>query len=86
MPECARIGDAISHGGSIIQGSDNVFAEGSGVARIGDAVYCAKHKTQTIVSGSGSVFTNGRGTARVGDSISCGATIITGANSVLVGG
>lgn len=85
MPECARIGDAISHGGSIVQGSDNVFAEKIGVARIGDAVWCAIHEAQVIVSGSGSVFTNGRGTARVGDMISCGATITTGANSVLVG-
>lgn len=77
MPQCARIGDSISHGGTIIEGSDNVFAEGLGVARVGDKVYCSKHKLQTIVSGSSSVFTNGRGTARVGDSISCGATITT---------
>lgn len=86
MPACARIGDSISHGGSIIQGSDNVFAEGSGVARIGDAVWCSIHELQHIVSGSSSVLTNGRGTARVGDSISCGATITSGANSVIVGG
>lgn len=50
MPACARIGDSISHGGAIIEGSGNVFAEGLGVARMGDKVYCSEHELQTIVA------------------------------------
>jgi uncharacterized Zn-binding protein involved in type VI secretion len=85
MPAVARIGDPISHGGAIIEGSPNVFANGAQVARIGDAVYCDIHKEQVIVSGSGTVFANGSGVAREGDEISCGAVIIQGSPNVFAG-
>lgn len=78
MQPVARLGDAISHGGTIVQGSPNFFCDGRPVARLGDTVICALHGPQKIVSASGKVFANNRGVARIGDSISCGATIVTG--------
>jgi uncharacterized Zn-binding protein involved in type VI secretion len=85
MPGAARLGDTISHGGSIIEASDNVLTNGRGSARVGDKVWCNRHNLRTIVTGSGSVLVNGRGFARIGDSISCGATIVTGSSDVIVG-
>jgi uncharacterized Zn-binding protein involved in type VI secretion len=86
VPQAARIGDAISHGGAIVAGSPNVFIEGPASARVGDAVLCAIHGSQVIVSGSTTVFVNGPQKARLGDSVSCGATIVAGAPRTLVGG
>lgn len=86
MPQAARIGDEISHGGSIVSGSENVVVEGSPQARLGDAVMCDIHDEQVIVTGSSTVFVNGRPAARVGDSISCDAVISTGAARTFIGG
>lgn len=82
MQPVARIGDQISHGGSITGGSSKVKANGVGVARVGDPVYCNIHGPQTIVSGSSKVKADGQAVARVGDSISCGAIIVSGSNNV----
>ena len=81
----ARIGDKISHGGTISSGSANVFCNGIGVARIGDPVACDLHGAQTITGGSTTVFANSKRLARVGDSISCGAVITTGSPDVFAG-
>lgn len=81
----ARQGDAISHGGTIIEGSQNVLTNGKRTARIGDKVLCALHQLQTIATGSRTVLVNGRGIARKGDAISCGATIVQGSANVLSG-
>ena len=78
MPEVARIGDTISHGGEIIEGSPNCNCNNRAIARIGDAVICSTHGLQTITSSSGTVFANGLGIARVGDAVSCGAVIVSG--------
>lgn len=86
MPQAARVGDEISHGGNIVAGSPNVFINGPASARVGDAVLCDIHGSQTVASGSTTVFVNGPAKARVGDSISCGATIVTGSPDVIVGG
>ena len=85
MPAVARMGDAISHGGSILGGAARTQAEGQPVARQGDAVTCSEHGMQTITGGSGSVLVEGKLIARVGDAISCGATIIAGAATVQAG-
>jgi uncharacterized Zn-binding protein involved in type VI secretion len=81
----ARIGDSISHGGSITEGSTDVLTNGAGQARVGDAVTCTLHGAQTITDGSSTVFVNGRKAARVGDPISCGAVIISGSADVSIG-
>ena len=85
MPAVARVGDAISHGGTITSGAARTLAEGQPVARQGDAVSCSEHGMQTITGGSGTVLVEGKPMARVGDAISCGATIIAGAATVQAG-
>ncbi len=85
MPAVARIGDAISHGGSIIAGAGRTLAEGKSIARKGDPVLCSQHGMQTITGGSSAVVIEGKPVARVGDAISCGATITGGAGTVQVG-
>lgn len=79
MPGTARVGDPISHGGTIITGSISRLQGGVGVARQGDLVACAIHGVQTIITGSTDVILDGVGVARVGDVVSCGATITSGA-------
>ena len=81
MPKAARVGDSISHGGSIVGGSPDHFDEGKAVARIGDPAVCSQHGTVVITSGSGSTKVNGIPLARVGDSLSCGAVISSGSGS-----
>lgn len=74
-----------------VQGSQNVFAEGKGIHRVGDnwVTHCNAqgvcHDGSTV-SGSTTVFCNGKQVARIGDSISCGDAIATGKATVNVGG
>ncbi|MEI7834632.1 MAG: PAAR domain-containing protein, partial [bacterium] len=79
------IGDAISHGGSIIAGAGRTLAEGVPIARKGDPVLCSQHGMQTITGGSSPVLVEGQPVARVGDAVSCGATITGGVGTVQVG-
>ncbi|MHB9129732.1 MAG: PAAR domain-containing protein [Armatimonadota bacterium] len=85
MPAIARIGDAISHGGSIISGAGRTLVEGQPAARQGDSVSCAQHGMQTITGGSSIVIVEGKPVARLGDGVSCGATISSGAGTVQAG-
>ena len=92
----SRLGDSDSgHGpcgaANVKTASENVIAEGIGVARLGDqftphppCIICCCTATQTMSSTS--VFANGRGIARIGDENSCGAILVSGAGSVLAGG
>ena len=83
MQSVARVGDTLSHGGSITSGSPNVTVSGARVARIGDPAACAIHGAVTITGGSGVALANTKGIARIGDGCSCGATITSGSASVL---
>jgi uncharacterized Zn-binding protein involved in type VI secretion len=74
------------------QGSSDVFANGVGIVRAGDA--CETHKfpdgdcvphTVSLSSFSNTVFVNGKGVGRVGDEYS-GHTIISGSGNVFAGG
>lgn len=84
MPAIARIGDPISHGGSITGGSTTVTAGGAGVARVGDTVVCSTHGPQTITQGSSRVTADGQGVAYDGALVSCGATVIATLTTVEV--
>ncbi len=84
MPPAARIGDAISHGGAIVEGSLCVKIDGRLGARQGDKVACSLHGIQAIVTGSGIVKYDGKPAARYGDKTSCGASIVTGSPDVFV--
>lgn len=70
MPAVARIGDPISCGDVLAQGSGNVFANGIPVSRINvdlTAGHC--FSPVPVISASPSVFTNSLATDRVGDPI-----------------
>lgn len=75
-----RQNDTHSHGGYVMEGADTVYANGRPVARIGDKVWCSRHKLQRIATGSSSVFAEGQGVARAGDRVSCGAVLISDSN------
>lgn len=98
MPRyAARILDSTTHGGIIIgPGIPTVIiggrwaAVGTG-AGPGDTHVCPNpptgpHPPTPIVGGSKTVFLSGRPAARVDDATGCGATIITGATNVIIGG
>lgn len=92
MPAAARVGDQTDHPGIIVgPGVATVLIAGRPAAAVGDAHACrfpppAVHPTTPIIAGSGTVLIGGRQAARLGDHAGCGATIVTGAGSVIVGG
>jgi len=89
MPPLSRKGDECKHEGytsHVIEvGSDNVFANGIPVARLGDSVtkHCKKecHKSVFCV-GSNKVYVNGKPAIRVGDSCLCNSKAIIGSHNV----
>lgn len=70
-----RVGDPTSHGGTVLEGSDNFVIDGKPVARVGDKVSCPIHGDTVIDSGSDSYVTDARPTAREGDKTACGAIL-----------
>ena len=74
----ARIGDTISHGGTVTSGSSTWNCNGIPIARVTDTVNCTLHGVQTITTGSPTWKVNGLAMARVGSLCSCGATITSG--------
>ena len=75
MARIIRIGDPGSHGGSVITGSPDTFANSRAVARVGDTYSCPIHGANPIASGSPDTFANGKAVARVGDTTACGAIL-----------
>lgn len=71
------VGDKLSHGGSVISGTDYTDIGGKQVSRVTDHAVCAVHGATTIVSGDTSVIIDGQAVARDGDSTACGATLIS---------
>ena len=72
-----------------LEGSDNVFVNGKGMSRVGDAweTHCC-----TIIchdgileEGSETVFINGKAVGRIGDAISCGSVVAQGSQDTFVG-
>lgn len=87
MPGVARK-DKDTAGGLIVGGSDNVLAEGFGVARVGDAVeshapFLPPHIFPTMAEGSDNVFANGKKVSRKDDKATCGH-LATGSSTVFV--
>ena len=86
MPGVARK-NLDTAGGIAIEGSQNVFANGESVVRIGDKV--ASHglpphsPTPPMVEGSTNVFANGIGIVRAGHRANCNH-IITGSSNVSI--
>ena len=70
--------------------SSNVFFNGKGAVRIGDAV--ASHAASgcgpdgsTLTSSSGTVKVNGKGVARIGDQYTGDNTITSGSSNIFIG-
>jgi uncharacterized Zn-binding protein involved in type VI secretion len=72
-------------------GSSDVFAQNTGIVRIGDIMEvhnipgCTPH-APPLVTGSSTVFVNNRGCGRVGDTYAGTEQIITGSSTVFAGG
>lgn len=81
----ARLGDLISHGGSITGASPDSKANSIRIARLGDTAQCNRHGTVTIASASTFVRANSRGIARINDVVSCGARIVSASLNVFIG-
>lgn len=97
MPGVVRLGD-VSAGHPHcyparpnIGASPDVFVNGKGAHRLGDAwaVHgaCPDHSSHGGVASSGSstVFVNGRPICRIGDAVSCGDTMAEGSSDVIAG-
>ncbi len=86
IPDCCPHGVA----GVYVTASSDVFINGRGTVRVGDAVVhsCPHCGVGAAVSGSGTVFANGRAVHRVGDLVvypgGAGAAI-TGSGDVIIG-
>jgi uncharacterized Zn-binding protein involved in type VI secretion len=70
--------------------SANVFVNGVGVVRIGDAVYAhiaagCGIDASTLTTSSSTVFANGKGVARKGDQYTSDNTITSGSPTVFAG-
>ena len=81
MPAVTRLNDMCSGHGCwwprpAISASNNVFVNGRGVVREGDAydIHCCKHHCHpgALAKGSSKVFANGKGLGRIGDAVNCG--------------
>ena len=81
-----RISDPGSHGGMVITGSTDTFANSKGIARHGDLYDCPIHGVNPIVTASTDTFVNSRGVVRVGDLTLCGATLIEGSPDTFCNG
>jgi len=70
------VGDATSHGGSVITGSASNTVGGRRVARLGDEVSCPKHGNNQIVEGQAGYDIDGRPVALEGHHTACGSVLI----------
>jgi uncharacterized Zn-binding protein involved in type VI secretion len=85
------LGDATSHGGSVISASSTRSINGKGIARKGDSVSCPllypdkrPHGVNAIVEGEDSFLVDGVPVALEGHKSECGCTLI-GSSSASVG-
>ncbi|AOK07961.1 hypothetical protein WI41_25065 [Burkholderia latens] len=76
MKNLAYEGDATSHGGKILTGSDRIKVKGRRAARIGDRVSCPIHGDNEIIEGSGRMKDGTTPLSRDGDHTPCGAVLL----------
>ncbi len=68
------LGDPLSSGGQVLQGSPATDIDGKPVARIGDPAMCKRRGPTRIVSGDSTVIIDGQPVARHGDFCACGCS------------
>ena len=77
MPEVCVVGSKLSHGGTVIEGSDKIFYNGTQIARVGDKAVCREHGGTVIVeAGQTTINDDGRLVAVEGAKTACGATVL----------
>ncbi|MCA8108031.1 MULTISPECIES: PAAR domain-containing protein [Burkholderia] len=76
MKNLAYEGDATTHGGRVLTGSDRIKVKGRRAARIGDKVSCPIHGDNEIVEGSSRMKDGTTQLSRDGDRTRCGAVLI----------
>lgn len=84
MKNLAYEGDATSHGGKILSGSDRIKVKGRRAARVGDKVSCPIHGENEIVEGSGRMMDGTALLSRGGDRTQCGAFLIASSDGAQV--
>lgn len=84
MKKLAYEGDATSHGGVILTGSDRIKVKGRRAARVGDRVSCPIHGDNAIVEGSSSMKDGNTPLSRDGDRTRCGACLIASTDGAQV--
>ncbi|MYN04495.1 PAAR domain-containing protein [Pseudoduganella sp. DS3] len=72
------LGDKTSHGGTVLEASQQSDSGGKPIARMGDKVSCPKCGNNAIASGDQTLVVDGKAVARHGDKTACGATLIAG--------
>ncbi|WP_347170811.1 PAAR domain-containing protein [Pseudomonas salmasensis] len=71
-------GDATTHGGMVIEASEDSTINDKGIARVGDLVACPVHGPTVITTGDEDYEVDDKAAARDGDATSCGAVLIAG--------
>ncbi|WP_034176220.1 PAAR domain-containing protein [Burkholderia ambifaria] len=84
MKNLAYEGDATSHGGKVLTGSDHIKVKGRRAARIGDKVSCPIHGDNEIVEGSSRMKDGMTQLSRDGDRTRCGAVLIASSSGARV--
>ena len=80
----ARVGDAGSHGGSIVTGDLTIIVNDRPVARVGDIYMCPRHGPNPIITGAPSIFGSHLLISHVGCKTACGATIVEGSPDTFI--
>lgn len=79
------IGDKTTHGGTVLQGSHSMFADGKNVAVEGSLVACPQCKGNfPIIEGSPLMRSNGKCVALEGMKTACGAELIASQNKMKI--
>ncbi|AXF22846.1 PAAR domain-containing protein [Burkholderia pyrrocinia] len=84
MKNLAYEGDATSHGGKILTGSNRIKVKGRRAAHIGDKVSCPIHGDNEIVEGSARLKDGTTPLSRDGDHTQCGAVLIASSTAAQV--
>jgi uncharacterized Zn-binding protein involved in type VI secretion len=91
MPPITRLGDNTEGHGCYparpsVAASGDVFANGIGMVRLGDAydTHCCGPACHdgVLSAGSPNVFVNGKSVGRIGDPVDCGDTVAVGSGDV----
>ncbi|MFM0327921.1 PAAR domain-containing protein [Caballeronia glebae] len=77
-------GDATSHGGKVLTGTDRIKVKGRRAARVGDMVSCPIHGDNPIVEGSHRIKDGAIPISRDGDHTQCGAYLIASTSGASV--